>query len=74
MVGGEDPIYLSILSHCRIDLCLIYTMKSKVIWSSEINRSVRPGSLKTGTDGLPQSVLGPDGDGASFCMRTGTVK
>ncbi|KAF8534125.1 hypothetical protein BDD12DRAFT_896993 [Trichophaea hybrida] len=33
---------------------------------SEINRPVRPGSLRTGTDGLPPSVLGPNGDGAFF--------
>jgi hypothetical protein len=38
---------------------------------NEINRPVRPGSLRTGTDGLPPSVLGPDGDGAVFLNEDG---
>ena len=38
---------------------------------SEINRPVRPGSLRTGTDGSPPSVVGPDGDGAVFLNEDG---
>jgi len=31
-VGREDLISLSIISHCRRDLCSIYTRKTKVLW------------------------------------------
>jgi hypothetical protein len=52
------------VSHPFPELCLM-------VCPSEINRPVRPGSLRTGTDGLPPSVLGPDGDGAVFLNEDG---
>ncbi|KAF8540608.1 hypothetical protein BDD12DRAFT_880246 [Trichophaea hybrida] len=37
----------------------------------EINRPVHPGSLRTGTDDLPPSVLGQDENGAVFLIVDG---
>ena len=56
----------------RADAYYIVTReKPKPEGNSEINRPVRPGSLRTWTDGSPPSVLGPDGDGAVFLNEDG---
>jgi len=67
VLGQEHPDTLISMNN----LAITYRSQGRLreaeeLQVSEISRPVRPGSLRTGTDGLPPSVLGPDGDGAVF--------